>query len=119
MDLQAGAGGAEPFARPTPRRPPRRGWRRALARLEALLALCAVGAAVALITTSTLNPPSSGPPPKPQTIKISLHHVRPGDTLAKIAVRYHTTVAILEGLNPRLDPRALRPGQPLRVGTLS
>ena len=46
-----------------------------------------------------------------------MHHVRPGDSLATIAARYHTTVAILEQLNPSIDPQALRPGQALRVGT--
>jgi LysM repeat protein len=85
-----------------------------------MLALAAVAVAIALITTSTLGHGSASTAAAPMpTLKVTLHHVRPGDSLETIAARYHSTVAILEQLNPRLNPQALIPGSVLRVGTTS
>jgi LysM repeat protein len=96
----------------------RRSRRRAPARIGALLALAAVVAAVVALTTSTLRPaPTSSTATTRTTLKISYHHVRPGDSLSSIAARYHSTVAILMSLNPHLVPQYLRAGQVLRVGT--
>jgi LysM repeat protein len=65
------------------------------------------------------------PPPAPSTIvprqartrsaRASAYSVRSGDTLGTIAERFGTTVDHLLVLNPGIDPRALRVGQPLRV----
>ncbi len=119
-----GSGEAVPSSAPPPATEPRGrrpSGRRAIVRIEAVIALGAVVAVVALITTSTLRhgatastPPSASQP----ALKITLHHVRPGDSLGTIAARYHSTVAVLEQLNPNLNPQALRPGQTLRVGTI-
>ena len=48
-------------------------------------------------------------------VRASAYSVRSGDTLATIAERFGTTVHRLLQLNPGIDPRALRVGQPLRV----
>ena len=115
IDISSGSGGAAPQAPPAP--PRRRGsWRRGFARLLALVALIAVGVTVWLIVTSTLNPATKPAAAVPhQTIRITVHHVRAGDSLATIAARYHTTVASLQSLNPNVNPQAIRPGQALRV----
>lgn len=42
--------------------------------------------------------------------------IRSGDTLGAVAARYGTTVARLLGLNPGLEPTAMRIGQKIRVG---
>jgi nucleoid-associated protein YgaU len=47
--------------------------------------------------------------------RASAYSVRSGDTLGTIADRFGTTVNRLLELNPGIDPRALRVGQPLRV----
>lgn len=85
-----------------------------------MLALALVAVAIVLITTSTLDHGASttAATAKP-TLKVTLHHVRPGDSLATIAARYHSSVAILEQLNPALNPQALIPGSVLRVGTMT
>jgi LysM repeat protein len=41
--------------------------------------------------------------------------VRAGDSLASIAARFGTTVAVLRTLNPAADPATLHPGQELRL----
>jgi Tfp pilus assembly protein FimV len=69
----------------------------------------------------SLHPPA--PPPalvrtkKPQvrSTRASAYSVRSGDTLGTIAERFGTTVDELIVMNPGIDPRALRVGQPLRV----
>jgi len=65
------------------------------------------------------------PPPAPSPVvprqartrsaRASAYSVRSGDTLGTIAERFGTTVEHLLVLNPGIDPRALRVGQPLRV----
>lgn len=114
MEISSGSGGAAPQASPAPPRR-RRPWRRGFARLLALAALVAVGVVVLLIVTSTLNPTTKPATVPHETIRITVHHVRPGDSLATIASRYHTTVASLQSLNPNVNPQAIRPGQALRV----
>jgi Tfp pilus assembly protein FimV len=53
--------------------------------------------------------------PRVRSTGASAYSVRSGDTLATIAERFGTTVDELLVLNPGIDPRALRVGQPLRV----
>lgn len=43
------------------------------------------------------------------------HYVSRGQTLSEIAHRYHVTVAMIKGANPRLSPHALRVGQRLII----
>jgi LysM repeat protein len=43
------------------------------------------------------------------------YKVQRGDTLESIAEKFDTTVEALIGLNPEIDPLALRPGQKIRV----
>ncbi len=90
-------------------------------RIEAVVAFAAVVAVVLLITTSTLRHGSTVSTPASASqpaLKITFHHVRPGDSLGTIAARYHSTVAILEQLNPKVNPQALNPGQVLRIGAI-
>jgi LysM repeat protein len=49
--------------------------------------------------------------------RASAYSVRSGDTLGTIAERFGTTVEHLLVLNPGIDPRALRVGEPLRVSS--
>jgi len=66
---------------------------------------------------------TTAPPAKTARAPRRVHHapparyylVRSGDTLGSIAARTGTSVTRLEGLNPGVDPRALRVGQQLRV----
>jgi peptidoglycan endopeptidase LytE len=62
-------------------------------------------------------PARAAPPPQARTqgTRASAYSVRSGDTLATIADRFGTTVNRLLELNPGIDPRALRVGQPLKV----
>ncbi|GAB4213167.1 MAG: hypothetical protein OHK0012_08780 [Synechococcales cyanobacterium] len=55
-----------------------------------------------------VRPPQPAPPP-------SVHRVAPGDTLGSIASRYGLTVAQVQQLNPRVDSRRLRIGDPIVV----
>lgn len=63
------------------------------------------------------SPPPAAVPERPRTrsARASAYSVRSGDTLGTIAERFGTTVDALIVLNPGIDPRALRVGQPLRV----
>lgn len=74
----------------------------------------------------TISAPSlRQPPPAPtssvpreartRSARASAYSVRSGDTLGTIAERFGTTVEHLLVLNPGIDPRTLRVGQPLRV----
>lgn len=64
------------------------------------------------------RPPPPAPAPllaRTRGVRASAYSVRSGDTLATIADRFGTTVDRLLQLNPGIDPRGLRVGQPLRV----
>jgi spore germination protein YaaH len=54
-------------------------------------------------------------PARTRGVRASAYSVRSGDTLGTIADRFGTSVNRLLELNPGIDPRALRVGQPLRV----
>ncbi|MBR5133589.1 MAG: L,D-transpeptidase family protein [Alistipes sp.] len=43
------------------------------------------------------------------------HTVESGDTFSSLAVKYETTTAKIEELNPDVDPRKIRPGQKILV----
>ena len=104
---------------PVRRSAPRQG-RRTRVRVQAVLALAVVGAAIVCIAASTLAKDSGSPATsRPRTtLKISFHHVEAGNSLDSIAARYHSSVAILEQLNPTVSPQDLHPGEVLRVATI-
>ena len=65
--------------------------------------------------TPPAPPPVARERPRTRSARASAYSVRSGDTLGTIAERFGTTVGELLALNPGVDPRALRVGQPLRV----
>ncbi|HUE97149.1 MAG TPA: D-alanyl-D-alanine carboxypeptidase/D-alanyl-D-alanine-endopeptidase, partial [Longimicrobiaceae bacterium] len=62
--------------------------------------------------STTRSTPATPSPAQPST---RTHRVASGETLDGIARRYGTTVAELERLNPRIQPRRLQIGQTLTV----
>jgi LysM repeat protein len=102
-------------------------WRREARRyaLPVALLLAATIAALALRPSGADDEPTTKAkePPRVQQrtgvkrAAAKLHVVSAGDTLGGIAERYDTTVERLQGLNPQVDPQALRVGQELRVPT--
>jgi LysM repeat protein len=50
------------------------------------------------------------------TTEAQYYEVQVGDTLGAIAAKYDTTVDELLALNPGVDPKALHPGDRIRVG---
>jgi LysM repeat protein len=99
--------------------------RRGVARVAAPLAfLAAVTVAVLLIRSgldeaSRRSEPSMPTATAPTTTTPSssrrFYRIRAGDTLAAIAPRFGLTEAELLGLNPGIEPTALRIGQRIRV----
>jgi peptidoglycan endopeptidase LytE len=102
-----------------------RGWRAEAKRYGAPAAfLLAVTIGVLLVrsgleTKSTPVPTTvptvvtrTAPVPKRQR---RFYHLRAGETLSDIALRFHTTVDTLLVLNPHVDPNALEVGQRIRV----
>jgi LysM repeat protein len=72
----------------------------------------------ALPAPTRKSPPASRishEPPRTRSARAAAYSVRSGDTLGTIADRFGTTVDRLLTLNPGIDPRGLRVGQPLRV----
>jgi LysM repeat protein len=73
------------------------------------------------IAASSLQRPAPATSPvvpreaRTRSARASAYSVRSGDTLGTIAERFGTTVEHLLVLNPGIDPRALRVGQPVRV----
>jgi GH25 family lysozyme M1 (1,4-beta-N-acetylmuramidase) len=64
--------------------------------------------------STSLQPVKPSLPPRPQPAPRT-YHVRPGDTLSGIAVKYHTTVRELTALNHLADPNRIYVGQALRI----
>ena len=104
-----------------------RGWRAEAKRYGAPAAfLLAVTIGVLLVrsgletkstTPVTTTVPTSvstqtGPVPKRQR---RFYHLRAGETLSDVALRFNTTVDALLVLNPHVDPNALEVGQRIRV----
>jgi LysM repeat protein len=106
-----------------------RGWRKHAKRYGAPAAfLLAVTVAVLLVrsglqgrdsstdattvrTTTATTPVTTSVPVKQRRF----YHVRQGETLSDVAIRFDTTVAALETLNPGVEPTNLTVGQRLRV----
>jgi len=54
--------------------------------------------------------------PKPTpTVTRRYHTVRSGETMNRIAVRYHVSLSHLRRLNPHVNPSRIRPGQKIRI----
>ena len=63
-------------------------------------------------TVVTTKPVTTAPvPPK----RRRFYRVRAGETLSDVAIRFNTTVAALEVLNPGIEPTNLTVGQRIRV----
>ncbi|TML55048.1 MAG: LysM peptidoglycan-binding domain-containing protein [Actinobacteria bacterium] len=63
-------------------------------------------------TVPTTVSTQTGPVPKRQR---RFYHLRAGETLSDVALRFNTTVDALLVLNPHVDPNALEVGQRIRV----
>jgi N-acetylmuramoyl-L-alanine amidase len=53
--------------------------------------------------------------PKRKASKTRTYRVRSGDTLSKIALRTGVSVAVIEELNPGLDPQTLTVGRKIKL----
>jgi murein DD-endopeptidase MepM/ murein hydrolase activator NlpD len=62
--------------------------------------------------TLTVPTPQDAPPPPPQTI---VHAVQPGETLARIALRYNTTTWAIAQVNGLSNPNVIYVGQRLVI----
>jgi len=62
----------------------------------------------AYVSTGERPPAALNPPP-------TVHVVRAGDSLGKIAARYGTTVAALQKANPGVKPQSLQVGQQIKL----
>jgi N-acetylmuramoyl-L-alanine amidase len=58
---------------------------------------------------------SQKPKPKRKASKVRTYRVRSGDTLSRIAVRTGVSVAVIEELNPGLDPQTLTVGRNIKL----
>jgi tetratricopeptide (TPR) repeat protein len=59
--------------------------------------------------------PSPGSHAGPTAPPVHTHVIKPGETLSIIARKYGVKVEALTAINPRLDPRRMRPGQTLII----
>ena len=95
---------------------PRRSPARFLAPV-ALLAFTAVVVAIAMSSSGTSTTKTAGPQThavlRGPTSRLAIVHT--GDSLSRIAVRYHVSVATIEQLNPNVNPKALQKGQRLKL----
>jgi LysM repeat protein len=98
------------------------GWRAPLARYGAPLAFLAAATVAVLLVRAGLNAgdrpaPSSSTPTVTQTDggRRAYYRIHRGDTLGGVAAQFHTTVAQLVALNPKVDPNSLPVGRRLRV----
>jgi LysM repeat protein len=64
------------------------------------------------VRTTTATTPVTTPVPVKQR---RFYRVHQGETLSDVAIRFDTTVAALETLNPGIEPTNLTVGQRLRV----
>jgi LysM repeat protein len=98
------------------------GWRAPLARYGAPIVFLAAATAAVLLVRAGLNAGSDKPISPGATVtanapaaKRLYYRVRAGDTLGLVAERFDTSLDDLIGLNPQIDPNALRIGQRLRI----
>jgi LysM repeat protein len=92
--------------------------RREIARLAAPAAFLLAATIAVLLVRAGLREgeaPSPDQPPPAVTIGPETVVVRAGDTLGSIALRSGTSVAVLEELNPGIDPVELAVGSRIRV----
>lgn len=71
--------------------------------------------AVPQTTGLTLTTQSTRVSTQPAAPSTQTYIVKSGDTLSGIAARFHTSLAKVEALNPKVDPSALQSGQHLRL----
>lgn len=72
----------------------------------------AAGAASGAVTKSSATPTTEGAAAGP---KRSRYTVKAGDSFSAIAEAQGVDIATLQALNPEVDPRALQPGQRLKL----
>ena len=66
-------------------------------------------------TTTVKGKPAPPRQPSVASVPAQYYLIQSGDTLDAIAARFGTTTAVLLGLNPGVEPTALRPGERVRV----
>jgi LysM repeat protein len=98
------------------------GWRTPLARYAAPIAFLAAATAAALLVRAGLKADNNKSSTPAATVTSSApsgkrvyYRVRAGDSLSVVAERFDTTLDDLVGLNPQIDPNALKVGQRLRI----
>lgn len=98
------------------------GWRTPLARYAAPIAFLAAATAAALLVRAGLKADNDKSSTPAATVTSSApsgkrvyYRVRAGDSLSVVAERFDTTLDDLVGLNPQIDPNALKVGQRLRI----
>lgn len=104
------------------------GWRNPARYLAPLALAASVGATYAIVhaaitdkhsVSSTTRQPTTAArdrgPGASASSKAKAYVVQPGDTLSKIAAKTGVSVAVIEALNPRVNPNALQPSQKLRL----
>jgi LysM repeat protein len=86
--------------------------------LPALLITLVIGTLLVLVVSGSSNDKSSAKAQTTQTVAKPRHksiRVKSGDNPSTIADRAGITLDQLEELNPRMDPRALHPGDKLKL----
>lgn len=83
----------------------------------------AVSAPAAQVPTTAAQPGQQAQPPAPQPAQQPAqpsaqrsYQVRPGDTLAQVALRHGVDYQRIAADNRLIDPNRIRPGQTLRIG---
>lgn len=71
------------------------------------------GSTTSVRTTVVTTRPVTTTPVPPR--KRRFYRLRTGETLSDVAIRFNTTVAALEELNPGIEPTNLTVGQRIRV----
>ena len=106
-----------------------RGWRAEVKRYAAPVAFLAAVTIAVLLVRSALHANSSSSPTTletttarttPATVttrnrRPQYYRLRAGETISDVALRFHTTVAALLNLNPKIQPTQLRVGERIRV----
>ena len=106
-----------------------RGWRGELKRYGAPTAFLAAVTIAVLLVRSGLQTTSSPGTTTVATTRVTstttpattvkrrrFYHLRTGETLSDVAIRFNTTVEELLALNPGIEPTNLTVGQRIRIG---
>jgi LysM repeat protein len=101
------------------------GWRNPARYLAPLALAATVGATYVIVhralvakdttTTSSAVQELTGLHTHPTSTKAEFYVAQPNDTLSGIAARTGVSVAVLESLNPTINPSALQPSERLRL----